>query len=279
MMLNKLQFFRLLRWQRPWLHYWTIWRSDGIQGVLSRASNIFVSVWGAFWMRYAGLNFFGRIATRLATWGAPPYKARRYLSGLYPQGYVAPSATIYHTDLQLGDYIFIGDRVIFFQHENGGRVELAERVIVFGDVLFETGQGGSITLGARSRVHRGCHLIAYLAPIQIGCDVGIAQNCAFYSYNHGVAPGEPISKQPLQTRGAIVIDDHAWLGVGVIVLSGVRIGKGAVIGAGAVVTDDIPDGAIAVGAPARVVKMRSDLVGLESLHPAQITSSQKFSGE
>ena len=49
-------------------------------------------------------------------------------------------------------------------------------------------------------------------------------------------------------------------------LSGVRIGKGAVIGAGAVVTDDIPDGAIAVGAPARVVKMRSEVVGAESLH-------------
>ena len=44
-----------------------------------------------------------------------------------------------------------------------------------------------------------------------------------------------------------------------IVLSGVRIGKGAVVGAGSVVTDNIPDGAIAAGAPARVVKMRDDL--------------------
>jgi acetyltransferase-like isoleucine patch superfamily enzyme len=49
------------------------------------------------------------------------------------------------------------------------------------------------------------------------------------------------------------------LGFGVIVLSGVRIGKGAVIGAGSVVTQDIPDNAIACGNPARVVKMRSDL--------------------
>jgi serine acetyltransferase len=43
------------------------------------------------------------------------------------------------------------------------------------------------------------------------------------------------------------------------VLDGVRIGKGAVIGAGAVVTNDIPDGAIAVGVPARVVKMRGEI--------------------
>jgi len=70
---------------------------------------------------------------------------------------------------------------------------------------------------------------------------------------------ELIKNQPLQTKGGILIEDNVWLGFGVIVLSGVRIGKGAVIGAGSVVTDDIPAGAIAVGVPARVVKMRCDL--------------------
>ena len=50
-----------------------------------------------------------------------------------------------------------------------------------------------------------------------------------------------------------------WLGFGVIVLSGVSIGKGAAVGAGSVVISDIPDNAIAVGNPARVVKMRKDL--------------------
>ncbi len=62
--------------------------------------------------------------------------------------------------------------------------------------------------------------------------------------------------QPLQTKGGIFIHDEAWLGYGVIVLSGVQIGKGAVIGAGSVVTRDVPDNAIAVGVPARVVRMR-----------------------
>jgi acetyltransferase-like isoleucine patch superfamily enzyme len=68
----------------------------------------------------------------------------------------------------------------------------------------------------------------------------------------------------LQSKGSIVIGDEAWLGFGVIVLGGVRIGEGAVIGAGSVVTQDVPDGAIAMGVPARVVKMRSDLAQLHS---------------
>ncbi len=87
----------------------------------------------------------------------------------------------------------------------------------------------------------------------------IAPNCALYPYDHGVAPDKPISAQPLQSKGSITIEDGAWLAFGVIVLGGVRIGKGAVIAAGSVVTTDIPDGAIATGAPARVVKMRSDM--------------------
>ncbi len=214
-------------------------------------------------MQFAGLSRLGRVATRLAIWFAPPYKARKSLAWMNERGFVAPSATIYHSKLRLGKHVFIGDRVIIFQGEDGGVVEVGDGASVYGDTLIETGHGGSIRIGAGTRIHRGCQLIAHKAPIQIGCDVGISQNCAFYPYNRGVAPEKPISQQPLQTKGPIVIEDHAWLGVGVIVLDGVRIGTGAVIGAGAVVTRNVPDGAIAFGVPARVVKMRGDLAQSE----------------
>jgi acetyltransferase-like isoleucine patch superfamily enzyme len=177
-----------------------------------------------------------------------------------PRGYIEPTATIYHSKLRLGAHVFIGDRVMIFQNEAGGVVELGDYVCIYRDAILETGYGGTLTLGAHSSIHPRCQLNAYKASIQIGRGTMIAPNCAFYPYDHGIAPDKPIREQPLQTRGDIVVGDEAWLAYGVIVLGGVRIGDGAVIGAGSVVTKDIPDGAIAIGVPARVVKMRNDVV-------------------
>ena len=87
----------------------------------------------------------------------------------------------------------------------------------------------------------------------------IAPFCAFYPYNHLFNPGHSIKDQALTTKGGIAIDDDAWIGVGAIILDGVRIGKGAVVGAGSVVTHDIPDEAIVFGVPAQIKKMRKDL--------------------
>ena len=115
-------------------------------------------------------------------------------------------------------------------------------------------------IGADSHLHRGCQLSAYQAPIRIGDRVDVAARCAFYSYDHGIAVGRPIADQPLTSKGPIIIEDEAWLGYGVIVLSGVRIGKGAVVGAGSVVTNDVPDGAVVAGVPARVIKVRREVI-------------------
>jgi acetyltransferase-like isoleucine patch superfamily enzyme len=215
--------------------------------------------WTRFWMRFAGLSTFGRIATRLATWFAPPHKARVILAQMNPRGYIAPKAIIYHSDLRLGANVFIDDRVVIFQRKNGGPVELGDRVYIYRDTIIETGFGGSLQIGDHSSIHPRCQLNANVSSIQIGSGVMIAPNCAFYSYDHGVAPDKPVRRQPLQSKGSIIVGDEAWLGVGVTVLSGVRIGQGAVIGAGSVVMHNVPDGAIAVGMPARVVKMRSDI--------------------
>ncbi|MCX8495484.1 MAG: hypothetical protein ORN51_04800 [Akkermansiaceae bacterium] len=62
--------------------------------------------------------------------------------------------------------------------------------------------------------------------------------------------------QGLSSKGEIVVKNGAWLGHGVIVLSGVTIGECAVIGAGSVVTKNVPDYAIAAGVPARVLEVK-----------------------
>ena len=227
---------------------------------------LFRLVWAAVWMRCAGLSPVGRVATRLATWFAPPHKARQYLARLYRHGYVSPSAVIHHRDLHLGAKIFIDDRVLLFQRHGGGPIRLGNGASIYRDVIIETGCGGSVTIGAGAAIHPRCQLMANVAPIQIGSGVAMAPNCAVYSYDHGVAPNEEMMHQPLQSKGPVRIGDGAWLGVGVIVLSGVRIGKGAVIGAGSVVVQDVPEGAIAVGVPARVVKMRSDVESSHTVH-------------
>lgn len=215
--------------------------------------------WTRFWMHRASLNRVGRVITWFATWFAPPYYGRCYLARLNQKGYVSPTATIHHDGLRLGNNVFIGDRVVIFKDKDGGPVDLGESVHVYGEAFIQTGFGGSVKVGANSHIHPKCQISAYMSPIRIGCGVQVAPNCAFYPYDHGFAPGKKIMEQPLQTKGGITIEDDSWLGFGVIVLDGVRIGKGAVVGAGSVVTKDVPDGAIAVGVPARVVKMRSDL--------------------
>jgi acetyltransferase-like isoleucine patch superfamily enzyme len=244
---------RLASTEHNWTHFWQTWQ-------LAKLSSVAANKWSRFWMKFAGLSYGGRIATWLAGWFAPPYKARRHLARYSPKGYISPSATIYHPHLQLSAHVFIGDRVLIFQDRDGGSVELGEGVNLHYDTCIQTGQGGSLKIGPDSHIQPRCQFSAYKAPIVIGRGVQIAPNCAFYPYDHSIAPGELIKNQPLQTKGGIVIDDDAWLGFGVTVLDGVRIGKGAVIGAGAVVTKDVPDGAIAAGVPARVINMRSNLV-------------------
>ena len=208
-------------------------------------------------MRYAGLGFVGRTATRLATLFAGPFRSRYFLANLYRKGYIAPTATIHHADLRLGDHVFIADRVLIYQHATAGPIELGHRVHLCEDTIIEIGAKGALMIGSDTWVQQRCHFEAYRQAIRIGRGVQIGPSCAFYNFDHGIRPGEPIGRQPIHTKGPIVIEDDAWLGGGVIVLAGVRIGKGAVIGAGAVVTRDVPDGAIAVGVPARVNKMRA----------------------
>ena len=239
--------------QQIWNRLGKAWQSVGIKGITS-------TIWSFFWMGFAGLRYGGRIATWLATWFAPPYKKRRFLARYNSQGYIAPSATIHHGNLQLGANIFIGDRVKIIQDSDGGAVHLADRVHLHDDIVIQTGNGGSLKIGRDTHIQPRCQFAAYETPIQIGCGVQIAPHCVFESYSYLSQVPIIRESQPSSKQAEIIVNDDVWIGHGSIISPGVQIGKGAVIGSGAVVTQDIPEGAIAAGIPARVINFRSELV-------------------
>jgi len=210
-------------------------------------------------MRFAGRSVTGRFATRLAAWAVPRYKGGCLLAQQSPRGYISPRSMIYHSDVRLGKHVYIGDGVVIYQDRDGGPVVLGEGVTLHDGTIIEIGPGGSLSIGAYTHIQPRCQINAYESAIEIGRGVQVAPGCAFYSYDHGMAQDIPMSHQALHSKGPITVDNDAWLGVGAIVLSGVRIGKGAVVGAGAVVTQEVPDGAIVAGIPARLIKMRSEI--------------------
>lgn len=110
-----------------------------------------------------------------------------------------------------------------------------------------------ISLGNNSGIGDNAY---FQGKVSIGNDVMMGPKCAFIADNHNYSNILiPMRDQGFQ-KGEIIIDDDVWLGYGVIVLAGVHIGKGSVIGAGAVVTKDIPEYTIAGGVPAKVIKRR-----------------------
>ena len=159
----------------------------------------------------------------------------------------------------MGSHCFIGDRVIILQKTSGGKVKIGSYVNIYRDTIIETDFGGDLTIGDYSSIHPRCQINAYVSSVTINKGVMIAPNCAIYPHTHGLEYGHAHSEAAFGSKGPILIDDEAWLGFGVIVLGGVRIGKGAAVGAGAVVTHDIPDNAIAVGNPAKVIRFRDSM--------------------
>jgi acetyltransferase-like isoleucine patch superfamily enzyme len=110
---------------------------------------------------------------------------------------------------------------------------------------------GNVIIGDRVRVGVGSVI---LGPVTMGNGSGLGQNVFVSGFNHGYSDATKNSSvQPLIIKETI-IEDEAHIGANSVVLAGVRIGRRSQIGAGSVVTKDIPPFSIALGNPARVVK-------------------------
>ena len=91
--------------------------------------------------------------------------------------------------------------------------------------------------------------------MRIGDNVLIGSDVQIIDHEHGMVRNDLIRDQPARI-GQVVIGDDVWIGAGAKILMDTTIGVGAIIGANAVVTSDIPSYAVAVGVPARVIKYR-----------------------
>ncbi len=97
--------------------------------------------------------------------------------------------------------------------------------------------------------------ITAVSRVTIGKGALIARFVHISDHSHGTGDQRvPIKSQALSKIAAVTIGEGAWLGHGVVICPGVTIGRNAVVGANSVVRDDVPDGCVAVGAPARIVR-------------------------
>lgn len=126
------------------------------------------------------------------------------------------------------------------------------------NVNFEHGArfNPELTIGNNSGVGKNCVISG---EMYIGDDVMMGPDCIMYSYSHAHNRIDiPMTEQGFEAPTPIHIGNDVWIGARVIVLPGVTIGNHVIIGAGAVVTKDIPDYAIAGGVPAKVIRYRAE---------------------
>ena len=146
------------------------------------------------------------------------------------------------------------------------RIEGIERIAIGSKVFVDSrcwlhvegdGQGVAIEIGDDSTI--GSYAVfSAVQSIRIGKRVAFGRNVYMSDHSHGFEDAEvPVADQAVTRIRPVEIGDGAWLGENSVLLPGVRIGRGAVIGANSVVNIDVPDGGIAVGVPARVIRIRS----------------------
>lgn len=112
--------------------------------------------------------------------------------------------------------------------------------------------GNNSDLGLRCRIN---------GKVIIGDDVIMAPDVAIYTVNHNTERIDvPIKYQGITEERPVIIGDGTWICSRVIILPGVKIGKGVVVGAGAVITKDIPDFAVVAGNPAKIVRIREQKI-------------------
>jgi acetyltransferase-like isoleucine patch superfamily enzyme/membrane-bound metal-dependent hydrolase YbcI (DUF457 family) len=158
--------------------------------------------------------------------------------------------------ISLGDNVTIDDDVVLDAKGDGNRgidigngVYIGRRTIVYC-------KNGNIRLGDKVNISSNCQIFS-------GNDLEIGAGTVVAAFAYLLSGGQydvsakaaPFAEQTgMEVRGPTIIGENNWLGAGVVVVDGVRTGPHVVVGAGAVLTSDLPDDSLAVGVPAKVMR-------------------------
>ena len=130
--------------------------------------------------------------------------------------------------------------------KHGTNFYLAAHTVIFSP--------GVVSFGNDCAVNEFVHILG-IGGVRIGNGVWIANHASLITETHP-ADVEFIGDHPSATA-AIVIDDHAWIGSHAIIMPGVTLGRSCIVGAGSVVTKDVPPYAIVAGVPAKLLRYKS----------------------
>ncbi|MGA2522127.1 MAG: acyltransferase [Acidimicrobiales bacterium] len=201
-------------------------------------------------MASSAIDVAWRWVTDLGAVGPDHPRAKRF--GAFGTGSLIafpPGAMFNEQWIHIGSHTMIGPYVSLSAGMAPGQQMVSDPVVSIGD---------------RTLIGRGSHIVGHF-QIEIGDDIQTGPYVYITDQNHVYEdPDVPIGAQ-WPVEASVHIGSGSWLGTGVVVLPGSRIGRNVVIGAGSVVTGDIPDHCVAVGSPAKVVKRYTPESGWRAL--------------
>lgn len=124
-------------------------------------------------------------------------------------------------------------------------------------------ESGGVRLGRGTFVGSGCEFNV-TDSVTVGEECLIASGCRFIDHNHGTGTGTAMKEQ-VEEEDPIVVGSNVWIGANCVVLKGVRIGDGAIVAAGSVVTKSLAAMGVYAGVPARLVRPRLSQDSAEDL--------------
>lgn len=159
--------------------------------------------------------------------------------------------------IEIGEGVAINDFAVLdaFGGDDSG-IRIGDHTLISRDVVLNS-KGGFIEIGKRTNIGMFCIIFSRDCRVTVGNDVLIASYCYLMGGgDHSMERTDiPIAYQGADCLG-IVVEDNVWLGAGVRIKDGCKIGRDSAIGTNSFVNDDMPEFSIAVGVPARIIKNR-----------------------